>query len=130
MEARFPLFFRRHEFRPDSGGMGRYRGGPGCVLELAMEVSEPALANTAGDGARHGACGMEGGKDGLPHHYQLRSRGRNRVLKTKEVGIPIRPGDVFFIESAGGGGWGDPRQRTPEAKATDLENGFVTGRRS
>src|SRR5262245_26543156 len=39
MEARFPLLFRRHEFRPDSGGAGQYRGGAGCVLELAMEIS-------------------------------------------------------------------------------------------
>jgi len=128
MEARFPLFFRRHEFRPDSGGAGQYRGGPGSVLELAMEVSEPALANTAGDGARHGACGLEGGKDGLPHRYRLRSGGSDRMLKTKEVGIPVQPGDVFFIESAGGGGWGDPRRRTPEARAADLDNGFVTRR--
>src|ERR1700686_1915505 len=28
-EVRFPLFFRSHEFRPGSGGAGRYRGGPG-----------------------------------------------------------------------------------------------------
>jgi N-methylhydantoinase B len=124
------LFFLRHEFRPDSGGAGQYRGGPGCVLELAMEVFEPALANTAGDGARHGACGLEGGKDGLPHRYQLRSRGRDRTLKTKEVGIPVQPGDIFFIESAGGGGWGEARRRRPEAIAADLDNGFVTGRTS
>ena len=126
MEARFPLFFRRHEFRPDSGGDGEYRGGVGSVLELEMEITEPARVNTAGDGARHGACGLAGGKDGLPHHYRLRSGGRHRVLQTKEVGIPVLPGDVFLIESGGGGGWGDPRRRTKEARAADLENGFVT----
>jgi N-methylhydantoinase B len=95
METRFPLFFRRHEFRPDSGGDGEYRGGPGSVLELAMEISEPALANTAADGARHGACGLAGGKDGLPHRYRLRSRGRDRLLRTKETGIQVQPGDVL-----------------------------------
>ncbi|HYM09225.1 MAG TPA: hydantoinase B/oxoprolinase family protein, partial [Bryobacterales bacterium] len=126
MEARFPLFFRRHEFRPDSGGDGQHRGGVGSVLELAMEITEPARANTAGDGTRHGACGLAGGKDGLPHRYRLRSRGRLRVLKTKEVGIPVRPGDVFFIESGGGGGWGDSKLRTKEARAADVESGFVT----
>jgi len=130
MEARFPLFFRRHEFRPDSGGAGQYRGGPGSVLELVVEVSEPALANTAGDGARHGACGLEGGEDGLPHRYKLQSRGHDRILKTKELGIPVQPGDIFFIESAGGGGWGEPRRRSPQARASDLDNGFVTRRTS
>jgi N-methylhydantoinase B len=126
-EVRFPLFFRRHEFRPDSGGAGQYRGGVGGELELAIEIREPALGNTAGDGARHGACGLLGGEDGRPHRYRLRSRGRpDRLLRTKEVGIPIRPGDVLLVESGGGGGWGDPRRRTPEARARDVENGFVT----
>jgi N-methylhydantoinase B len=98
----------------------------GAVLELEMEIAETARANTAGDGARHGACGLAGGKDGLPHHYRLRSGGRYRVLKTKEVGVPVHPGDVFVIESGGGGGWGDPKRRSPEARALDVENGFVT----
>jgi N-methylhydantoinase B len=127
-EARFPLFFRRHEFRPDSGGAGRYRGGVGAVLEFVVETEEPALANTAGDGVRYGACGMAGGRDGLPHRYRLVSNGRVRVLRTKEVGVRVLPGDVFLVESGGGGGWGDPRLRAPEARAADLENGFVTRR--
>ena len=96
---RFPLFFRTHEFRPGSGGDGQYRGGPGGVLEMVAEIDEPARGNTAGDGVKYGACGILGGKDGLPHRYVLHSEGRQqRVLKTKEVGIEIRPGDVFRIE--------------------------------
>jgi len=60
----------------------------------------------------------------------LDARGRApRVLKTKEVGIPVRPGDVFFVESAGGGGWGASAKRRREARAADVENGFVRRRR-
>ncbi|PYM54815.1 MAG: 5-oxoprolinase [Candidatus Rokuibacteriota bacterium] len=128
-EVRFPLFFARHEFRPDSGGDGKYRGGLGSVLDLHAEIAEPALANTAGDGIRYPPYGILGGKDGLPHRYRLRSRGRpDRALKTKEVGILVRPGDVFLVESGGGGGYGDPRERTAAARAYDVENEFVTGR--
>jgi len=126
-EARFPLFFRRHEFRPDSGGDGRFRGGPGAELEMVVEVALPAIANTAGDGVRHGACGILGGDDGLPHRYVLRSEGRpDRALATKEVGIAIRPGDVIDVRSGGGGGFGDPAGRSAEARARDLRLGFVT----
>ena len=64
-EVRFPLFFKRHEFRPDSGGDGQFRGGPGGIVEMVVETEEPAFANTAGDGVVHGACGILGGKDGV-----------------------------------------------------------------
>ncbi len=125
-EVRFPLFFRRHEFRPNSGGDGQFRGGPGGILEMVAEIAEAARGNTAGDGVRHGACGILGGNDGVPHRYTLHSAGREpRPIKTKEVGIDIRPNDLFVVESGGGGGWGDPARRTTEARARDRESGFV-----
>jgi N-methylhydantoinase B len=125
-EVRFPLFFKRHEFRPDSSGAGKYCGGVGSEMELHVEITAPAVANTAGDGVRYASYGLFGGGDGLPHRYRLISKGRSRFLKTKEVGIPVSPGDVFYIESVGGGGYGDPNERAPEVHAPDLANGFVT----
>ena len=127
-EARFPLFFEHHEFRPDSFGDGQYRGGAGSVLRLKMETKEPGVANTAGDGVRHPSYGTLGGQDGQPHRYRLLSKGKERYLKTKEVGIPVMPGDVFFVESAGGGGYGPPAKRLASARASDVANGFVTAR--
>jgi N-methylhydantoinase B len=126
-EVRFPLFFRRHEFRPDSGGTGKFRGGSGGVAEIVVETAEPAVGNTAGDGVRYGACGILGGTDGAPHRYTLYSNGSPaRPIKTKEVGIEIQPGDVLVLQSGGGGGWGDPARRNPDATARDIENGLVT----
>src|SRR6202047_1206750 len=85
-EARFPLHFRRHECLPDSGGDGQFRGGLGVALDLVFETEKPALGNTAGEGTRHGSCGMLGGKDSAPHRYRLLSAGREpRELRTKEV---------------------------------------------
>ncbi len=126
-EVRFPLFFRRHEFRPDSGGKGKFRGGPGGVVEMVVETTKPAVGNTAGDGVRHGACGILGGGDGLPHRYTLHSDNRPpRAIKTKEVGLVIHPDDVLVLESGGGGGWGDAAERDPSAVANDIENEFVS----
>ena len=119
-EVRFPLYFRRHEFRPDSGGEGQYRGGTGGSLELVLETETGSLANTAGEGAKHGACGILGGKDGATHHYVLKSDGMpDRVLKTKEEGIAVHPGGEFHVESGGGGGWGDPGQRSKQDRERD-----------
>jgi N-methylhydantoinase B len=128
-EVRFPLFLKRHEFRPDSAGAGKYRGGVGTEMEMQVEITEPAVANTAGDGVRYAPYGIFGGEDGLPHRYRLISKGRSRLLKTKEVGIPVSPGDVFYIESSGGGGYGDPEERAPEAHAADFADGLVTEKR-
>jgi N-methylhydantoinase B len=127
-EARFPLTFEHHEFRADSGGDGMHRGGVGADLRLRVDVEAPAVANTAGDGVRHAPYGLLGGGDGRPHRYRLRSRnGQIRTLKTKEVGIVVRPGDVFVVESSGGGGYGPARRRSAEARQRDAVNGLVSG---
>src|SRR5215471_7387107 len=87
-EARFPLHFRHHEFLPDSAGDGQFRGGLGVALELVFETAKTARGNTAGEGTRHGSCGMLGGHDSRPHRYRLLSKDRPpRELRTKEVGI-------------------------------------------
>jgi N-methylhydantoinase B len=126
-EARFPLHFRRHEFLPDSGGDGQFRGGLGVALDLVFETEKPALGNTAGEGTRHGSCGMLGGKDSAPHRYRLLSAGREpRELRTKEVGIEIGPGDCLEVRSAGGGGWGAPLRRSQAARDRDRLQGLVT----
>ena len=125
-EVRFPLHFRHHEFRAGSGGDGQFRGGLGVALDLVLETAKPALANTAGDGARYGPCGMLGGEDGVPHDYRLISADRApRMLRTKEVGIEILPGDCLEIRSSGGGGWGPPARRSPHDRQRDSKQGLL-----
>ena len=119
-EVRFPLFFRRHEFRPDSGGDGQYPRRPGLRAgngrgDRRARARQHRRRRRAPRRLRH------------PRRRRRRSRtatccappaGQPRVIKTKEVGIAIRPGDVFVIESGGGGGWGDPRTgRTPRTRS-------------
>jgi N-methylhydantoinase B len=126
-EARFPLYFRKHEYLADSGGDGQYRGGLGVALDLVFEIEKPALGNTAGDGIRYGACGMLGGENGMPHRYRLLSEGRTPlVLHTKKTGIEIRPGDCLEVRSGGGGGWGPSEKRTQAARERDRLQGLVS----
>lgn len=122
-EARFPLLFERHEFRPGSGGDGQHRGGLGSSLDLRIEV--PVTAHTAGDGARHGSAGINGGQDGRPHHYQVDEDGQQRVLPTKSFGNRFAAGSVLRLQSSGGGGWGDPARRSAAARAQDALSGMV-----
>ena len=127
-ETRFPLYFARHEFRPDSGGDGRYVGGTGVDLELKVETDAPVVANVAGEGVRHGARGMLGGADGAPHRYALLAPGEAEVLLASKIeGLAVPAGSTFLVQSGGGGGWGPPGERDANARGRDVENGFVTG---
>jgi len=126
-EARFPLHFRHHEYLADSGGDGQFRGGLGVALDLVVQTEKPAMVNTAGEGVRHGACGLLGGRDGAPHRYSLLSPGQPpRVLQTKVIGVEVLPGDCFEVRSSGGGGWGPPEKRSKQARQIDRELGFVS----
>ena len=125
-EERFPFFIERHELRPDSGGVGAWRGGLGAVCDLVYEGEGPALLNTAGDGIIVPPFGLFGADDGLPHHYKIVNNGTERVLGSKEVGVVVNPGDHIICLSSGGGGYGSAEERDGEAAAWDLKNGYVT----
>jgi N-methylhydantoinase B len=119
-EARFPLYFERHEYRENSGGDGQYVGGSGCELLLHLETDEDCVVNTAGEGTTHAAAGRQGGKDGATHKYRiLKPDGGVRVLKTKEEGILVEARSVFDVRSGGGGGWGAPSDRDTDARSID-----------
>ena len=124
-EERFPLFVVNHELRPGSAGSGQWRGGLGAVCEIIYEGEGEALLNTAGDGAIVPPFGVLGGKPGLPHRYSIVSGGAETVLRTKQTGVVVKPGDRIVALSSGGGGYGDPSRRSPDAKEWDSRNGYV-----
>jgi N-methylhydantoinase B len=122
LEATSPLLFRRKEFRPDSGGPGRHRGGLGQDVEVENLSGGPVEVGIIGDRERHPALGLHGGRPGavaaavMDDGKPLRLKSRN----TLEVGRSVT------LQFAGGGGYGPPEERDPAALASDVENGFVT----
>jgi N-methylhydantoinase B len=125
-EERFPLFIKNHEMRPNSGGDGTWRGGLGGICEIVYEGTTEARLNTAGDGTINPPSGLFEGMPGLPHTYSIISNGTERFLKSKEEGLTLYPGDIIRALSAGGGGYGPPEDRDPDARQQDILNGYVT----
>ena len=82
--------------------------------------------NTAGDGVVVPPFGLFGGSPGLPHRYSLVSKGEERVLGSKETGIPFSPCDHIIALSSGGGGYGDPKKRDENSLIWDDKNGYVS----
>jgi N-methylhydantoinase B len=125
-EQQFPFFIRCYEYRPDSGGAGKQRGGLGSVFEMQLDGDEPATINTSGDGVEVPPPGLLGGQPGQPHDFRLISTEGGREVPSKATGISFRPGDILRNRSAGGGGYGDPQERNRVLVDQDLRNGVVT----
>ena len=124
-EERFPFFIRRHELRPNSGGQGEWRGGLGGICDLVYQGEGPALLNTAGDGIVVPPFGLFEGEDGLSHDYKILSNGSERPLGSKETEVVVNPGDHVYCLSSGGGGYGNPSERSQTADEWDKRNGYV-----
>jgi N-methylhydantoinase B len=112
----------RKEYRQDSGGAGRRRGGLGQVIEMENSIDEAFLYNTTYERVHHPARGVDGGGEGAAGVVRLRSGAR--LAGKGQHQIPA--GDRVIVMSPGGGGIGDPRQRDRAAVAIDLANGLIT----
>jgi len=129
LELRFPVRLTRYELRQDSGGAGRWRGGLGTRRDYEILASDAELS-FIGDRCKLPPWGLAGASAGAAGRYSI-DRGAGLepaapVLASKGVEIPLRRGDVVVIESAGGGGYGDPLERPVELIAADLEAGYVS----
>ncbi|HWE16836.1 MAG TPA: hydantoinase B/oxoprolinase family protein [Hyphomicrobiaceae bacterium] len=121
-ESITPLIFWRKEFREDSGGAGRTRGGLGQHIEVGSRIGKPFELLAAYDRIDHPPRGRDGGKDGAAGVVALKS---GKKLKGKGFQL-IPPDDRLVVMTPGGGGLGDPRERNRAAVARDVTEGLVT----
>jgi N-methylhydantoinase B len=115
--------FARWGLRPDSGGPGRHRGGLGAVYEIEV-LEEDADVFLFGERGKFAPPGVVGGKAGALNRFAF--PGGSPPMTSKMVGLHIKRGDRLRLESPGGGGYGDPRERTPDAVARDVRLGYVS----
>jgi N-methylhydantoinase B len=121
IETTGPLVIRRKEYRRDSGGAGRYRGGLGQVIEVEVRTGEPYVVSTLSDRFVQPAGGYRGGGPGAPAGFRT-STGRRRSPK---LSLAMAAGETFTLELPGGGGYYDPAERPPEEVAADVAEGLV-----
>lgn len=121
-EAISPLVVWRKEYRQDSGGAGRFRGGLGQVMEIGSREDEPFAIFATFDRTQYPARGREGGGSGAVGSVGLKSGTRMRA-KGRQT---IPAGEVLVLEMPGGGGFGRPDERDPDAICHDVRAGFVS----
>ncbi|MEF7614058.1 hydantoinase B/oxoprolinase family protein [Aquincola sp. MAHUQ-54] len=104
LEFRFPVRLDSYAVRAGSGGAGRWRGGDGGVRRVRF--LEPMTAAILANGRVHGAFGAHGGGAGAVGRCLI-ERADGRVQALEHIGsADLLPGDVFVIETPGGGGYG------------------------
>ena len=131
-ERDYPLRCERYEFRPDSGGPGRWRGGLGVTKTVrAVDVSGNApVCTSVSDRNVTEPYGLAGGRVGVRGEFVLDEATPGEAPmpgacpgKTSHV---LAPGQTWSIRAAGGGGWGDPRTRPVELVVADVRAGKVS----
>ena len=104
LEWRYPVLLESYRIRPGSGGAGRWHGGHGGIRRLRF--NEPMTVTTLTGHRRIPAFGMAGGQPGaLGRHWIEHPDGSVTPMRGCDS-VPVRPGDVFVIQTPGGGGYG------------------------
>ena len=126
IEIAYPLRIHRYGILRDSEGAGERRGGVGITREIEA-IDHTATLGGRGDRVKIKPWGLEGGKEASGSRYYKRLRdGESVPLPSKFQGIILKPGERIVIETAGGGGWGDPLARDSELVRRDVVEGLIT----
>jgi 5-oxoprolinase (ATP-hydrolysing) len=106
LEWRYPVRLESYAIRPGSGGRGRWHGGDGGTRRLRF--LEPMTVSTLASHRRVPAFGLGGGQPGaLGRHWVERADGAVTPMAGCDT-ADLAAGDVFVIETPGGGGFGPP----------------------
>jgi N-methylhydantoinase B len=124
LERRYPVEILQYAIRPDSAGLGEFRGGFGSRKDYRLlcdvELQVP------GDRVKLPPFGLFGGRPGATTRY-VRVRGREETdLRTKHA-YELKAGDILSVQTSGGGGLGDSSRRSPSRIEADRRAGYITG---
>ncbi|MFQ5666910.1 MAG: hydantoinase B/oxoprolinase family protein [Candidatus Binatia bacterium] len=122
IENEFPLFVRKREMIPDSGGPGTYRGGLGQEIEVQVRSQKPATMFCMQERIKHPPLGVRGGRPGAAADLVI----NNRLRPHPKKGYLLQPGDTVRIRANGGGGYGPPSRRDPQKVLADVLDGYVS----
>lgn len=123
-EAKNPWIMDKMELRQDSGGPGKWRGGPG--IDFHFRMTETTYVTTVVERTLNAPWGLEGGGFAAPNDAEVRHPDGRVVKVPKATRCEIPPDSVLVMSTGGGGGYGPPAERTKEAVAKDLREGYIS----
>lgn len=128
-ELSFPILVSEQRLLPDTEGAGTYRGAPSAYVEYGPRGTEMVAAYGC-DGAVNPALGALGGLPGGPvQHFRRGVAGELTELPHYGF-VTLADGERLVSITAGGGGYGLPFERDPDAVRKDVVEGLVTRERA
>lgn len=127
-ERAIPVVTTEFEIQQDSPGPGKWRGGAGVRKTSVLLDCDKTVLSYVCDRERAIVWGIKGGLPSMPHglHLVRHDSDREDWLGSIFSDVPITTGDVFSRPTAGGGGYGDPLERDPEAVLEDVIDEYVS----
>ena len=127
LESRFPLMVEWTRQGVDSGGAGYNQGGLGMRRSIIL-TRGTASYSLLSDGAVMPPFGILKGESGATVDSYILRDGKRMDFPTpgKVGGFPMQTGDRLILQSAGGGGYGDPLSRETDRVMADLRSGFIS----
>lgn len=126
-ELSTPFILHEYRYTPDSGGAGEFRGGLGITADFELLADNiRCVAWGAGSLTETAAAGRAGGHAGQPNRHWILSEDGDEDFFHPNSFVEVRKGDRFIVNAGGGGGWGDPKRRDPEAVRADVDAGVVS----
>ena len=122
-EAIAPIVVWEKEYREDSGGAGRHRGGLGQVMTVESREGAPFAISSMFDRVKHPARGRRDGAPGACGRMYLERSGVDLKAKGRQQ---VPGGERLVMAMPGGGGYGAAFERDPSAVREDVRDGLVS----
>jgi len=124
IEMHYPIYVEEYSLRPDTGGPGQYRGGCGLIRKLT--ILEEATVSVSTERNRISPWGLAGGQPGATARCLMGLPGCELKEMPGKFTIRVPRGTTISLETAGGGGFGNPFSRDPVLVQRDVLYGLVS----
>jgi N-methylhydantoinase B len=126
LENEYPLQVDEYALVPESGGVGRMRGGMAVARQISVWADDIVFSARSDNHTAGVSTGVLGGGNGRQSRLlRFAPDGAVQVLSSKTANIALKRGESIRLETSGAGGFGDPAQRSVEALARDIMDEVV-----
>ena len=120
-ENRTSMTIEKRAILENTGGAGKWMGGPGQEVVFRNDTGNPIEFALMGQRTEFPARGLVGGGDGSLRKYLV-----NGVAVDPKARITLMPGDRIMMQEAGGGGYGNEKERDLRTLKKDQEIGYIS----